>query len=60
MRRDLQFLQPARDLRCDRLVIFLMVLSPSFAEGDAVLDCVVDIWRVTKGKRMSLVRGARI
>ena len=50
MRRALQLLQPARDLRCDRLVVFLAVWPPSFAEGDPVLDCVDDIWRVNKQK----------
>ena len=48
MRRVLQFLQPARDFRCDLLVIFLMVpslsLSPScsLADGETTLECVND------------------
>ncbi len=44
IRRVLQFLQPARDLRWDLLVIFFSAcLSCSFADGDAVLECVKDI-----------------
>lgn len=49
MRRVLQFLQPARDFRCDLLVILLTIPSLSFsascslADGEATLDCVDDI-----------------
>jgi hypothetical protein len=55
MRRVLQFLQPARDLRCERRVIFLSWRPScrSLADGDSVLDaardkgescCMLEVW----------------